>query len=47
MIVDHPKDHPYVAAFAIAFVLIVGVLVISVAWPDMLPGLHGRRVASR
>jgi len=47
MIVHDPGDHPYVAAFAIAFVLIVGVLVISVAWPDMLPWLHGRRVASR
>jgi hypothetical protein len=23
------------------------VLVVSVAWPDMLPWLHGRRVASR
>jgi hypothetical protein len=47
MIVHDPRDHPYVAAFAIAFVLIVGVLVVSVAWPDMLPWLHGRRVASR
>jgi hypothetical protein len=47
MIVHDPRDHPYVAAFAIAFVLIVGVLVISVAWPDMLPWMHGGRVASR
>jgi hypothetical protein len=45
MIVHDPRDHPYVAALAIAFVLIVGV--ISVAWPDMLPWMHGARVASR
>jgi hypothetical protein len=47
MIVHDPRDHPYVAALAIAVVLIVAVLVVSVAWPDMLPWLHGRRVASR
>jgi hypothetical protein len=47
MIVHDPRDHPYVAAFAIAFVLIVGVLDISVAWPDMLPRMHGARVVSR
>jgi len=47
MIVHHPKDHPYVVALAIAVLLIVGVLVISVAWPDMLQWLHGGKVASR
>jgi hypothetical protein len=47
MIVHHPKDHPYVVALAVAVVLIVGVLVVSVAWPDMLPWMHGARVASR
>ena len=47
MIVRDPGDHPYVVALAIAVVLIVGVLVVSVAWPDMLLWLHGRRVASR
>ena len=47
MIVHDPGDHPYVVALAISVVLIVGVLVVSVAWPDMLPWLHGRRVASR
>jgi hypothetical protein len=47
MIVHDPRDHHYVAALAIAIVLIVGVLVISVAWPDMLPWMHGARVASR
>ena len=47
MIVYDPGDHPYVVALAISVVLIVGVLVVSVAWPDMLPGMHGGRVASR
>jgi len=47
MIVRDPGDHPYVVALAIAVVLIVGVLVVSVAWPDMLPWMHGARVASR
>ena len=47
MSVRDARDHPYVAAFAIAFVLIVGVLVISVAWPDMLPWLHGARARGR
>ena len=46
MIVRDPGDHPYVVALAIAVVLIVG-LVVSVAWPDMLPWMHGGRVASR
>ena len=47
MIVHDPEDHPYVVAIAIAVVLIVGVLVISVAWPDMLPWLHGARARGR
>jgi hypothetical protein len=47
MIVHHPKDHPYVVALAVALVLIVRVLVVSVAWPDMLPWMHGARVVSR
>ena len=38
MIVHDPRDHPYVAAFAIAMVLIVGVLVVSVAWPTCCRG---------
>jgi len=47
MIVYDPGDHPYVVALAISVVLIVGVLVVSVAWPDMLLWMHGGRVASR
>ena len=47
MIVYDPGDHPYVVALAISVLLIVGVLVVSVAWPDMLPWMHGGRVASR
>ena len=42
MMVHDPRDHPYVAALAIAIVLIVSVLVISVAWPDVLPGCTGQ-----
>jgi hypothetical protein len=47
MRVRDARDHPYVVALAIAVVLIVGVLLVSVAWPDMLPWMHGGRVASR
>ena len=47
MIVYDPGDHPYVVALAISVVLIVGVLVVSVAWPDMLPWLHGARARGR
>ena len=47
MIVYDPGDHPYVVALAISVVLIVGVLVVSVAWPDMLPWLHVARARGR
>jgi hypothetical protein len=46
MIVHDPGDHPYVVALAISVVLIVGVLVVSVAWPDMLPWMHGGRATA-
>jgi hypothetical protein len=42
-----PIDHPYAFALAVAVVLIVGVLIVSIAWPDMLPWAHKARVVSR
>jgi hypothetical protein len=47
MIVRDPTDHPYVFALAVALVLIVAVLIVSIAWPDMLPWAQKTRVVSR
>jgi hypothetical protein len=47
MIVRDPTDHPYVFALAVAVVLIVAVLIVSIAWPDMLPWAQKARVVSR
>ncbi len=35
------------ASLAVAVALIVGVLVVSIAWPDMLPWAQKARVVSR
>ena len=47
MIVRDPTDHPYVFALAVAVVLIVAVLIVSLVWPDLLPWAHKARVVSR
>jgi hypothetical protein len=47
MIVRDPTDHPHVFALAVALVLIVAVLIVSIAWPDMLPWAQKTRVVSR
>jgi hypothetical protein len=47
MIVRDPTDHPYVFVLAVAVVLIVAVLIVSLVWPDLLPWAHKARVVSR
>ena len=47
IIVRDPTDHPYAFALAVALLLIVAILVISIAWPDMLPWAQKARVVSR
>ena len=44
--ISGPRD-PYIFALAVAVALIVGVLVVSIAWPDMLPWAQKARVVSR
>ena len=44
--ISGPRD-PYIFELAVAVALIVGVLVVSIAWPDMLPWAQKARVVSR
>ena len=44
--ISGPRD-PYIFALAVAVALTIGVLVVSIAWPDMLPWAQKARVVSR
>jgi hypothetical protein len=42
---DQMGSMRHVIALAVALLLIVAILVISIAWPELLPCVHGRRVS--
>ena len=47
MVARDPTGHPHVIALAVALLLIVAILVISIAWPELLPWAQKARVVSR
>jgi hypothetical protein len=44
---DPTSRRPYVFALAVALLLIVAILIVSLAWPDMLPWAHKASVVAR
>jgi hypothetical protein len=48
MVARDPTSHrPCVFALAVAVVLIVAVLIVSLVWPELLPWAHKASVMSR